>query len=83
MIDELTEAVRNGLSAGVALGELIAILREYKERGLSQAEAQQALEALRASVAPVDENAEDRVLEMLDFVVGWCLPTARVWNNGG
>jgi hypothetical protein len=77
-VDQLSEAVRAELAAKTPDQELFAILCRYKECGGSQEEARKALEALRASAG---EDVEDRILELLDVVMGFCSPHQRIWED--
>lgn len=53
----------------------------YRDAGLSQAETLTALESLR--VAATDEATEDRILEVMDLVEGFCSPETTVWEDRG
>ncbi|MEL6192631.1 MAG: hypothetical protein AAFR66_11300 [Bacteroidota bacterium] len=54
------------------------ILVEFKESGGSQDEALRELEELRKWVGPADE---DKILELMDFVSGFCNPKFRIWQT--
>ena len=71
---ELLTGVENELS----LSELLEILREFKREGGSQSDALSALEVLRNQLN--EEKSEDVVLELMDFVTGFCSPHMRLWN---
>jgi hypothetical protein len=76
---ELVAALRDALSRG---GDLLAIVVEYKDRGLTQAQAYAALEQLRRSAEDSDDEAtENRIMDAMDIVVGWCSPAARLWPD--
>lgn len=49
----------------------------FRDRGGTNEQASQVLERLREEAST--EAEEDRVLDMLDVVVGWCAPHAKVW----
>lgn len=53
-----------------------AWLVEAKAQGITQSEVQRYLEELRIGV---DEPMEERILEVLDIVCGWCQPRYSVW----
>jgi len=54
------------------------MLRRYREQGVSQDEVYSFLEALHQS-AP-DEATDDRILEVADFVAGFCSAHMEVWD---
>lgn len=66
------------LQGGASADELVALLRRYRDLGLSQDEAKTTLEAMRADLSETDE---DPVLDMLDVVTGYCRPGLRVWPD--
>jgi hypothetical protein len=70
-------AISEALLREASMDELIGILREYRDKGLS---AQAALEVLQSLRARADESTEDRVLEIMDIVAGFCAPHVRVWS---
>ncbi len=51
----------------------------YRDAGLSQAETLTVLESLRA--AATDEATDDRILEVMDLVEGFCSPETTVWED--
>ena len=71
---ELEEAIRSNKP----LDHIVAVLRRSKEQGAAQDEVYEILETLRKA-AP-DESTEDRILEVADFVAGFCSPHMRVWD---
>ena len=71
---ELEAAIRSDQS----LEEIVAMLRRYKERGVTQGEVYSFLEAWHQA-AP-DEATDDRILEVADFVAGFCSPHMKVWE---
>jgi hypothetical protein len=72
---ELERAIRSDLP----LEEIVALLRRYKKEGVSQREVYSVLENMRAQ-AP-DEATDDRILEVSDFVAGFCSTHMKVWDN--
>jgi hypothetical protein len=72
---ELEAAVHSDMP----LGEVVAILRRLKGQGLTQAEAYALLDHMRET-AP-DEPTDDRILEVADFVAGFCAPHMRIWDS--
>jgi len=76
-IDQFSEVVRKALAAKAPFDELHSILVQYKADGGGQQEALAALQAMRASL---DDETEDLVLEMMECASGWCSPHARIWD---
>jgi hypothetical protein len=72
---ELETAIRSDMP----LGEIVALLRRYREQGIPQEEVYSALEALHQSTS--DEALDDRILEVADFVAGFCSPHMRIWDS--
>ena len=73
---ELKAATLQMLTSHAPLEEFITLLRSFQKRGMSQETARAAVEALRSTV---DEERDDRVLEILDFIVGFCAERHRIW----
>ena len=65
------------ISAGADFIQLHGLLSQYKRRGSTAEEVVHALEQLRSSVT--SESDEDRVLELLDVVRGFCSPHLKLW----
>ena len=74
--DELNEQVKEALFAGATVGQLCAIVRTFAASGGGQKEAIDILENLRKVS---NEEQEDRLLDALDFVGGFCSPEARIF----
>lgn len=55
---------------------LIAVIKAFRQRGLTQDDCADVLLGLRTGV---DADTEDRLLEILDLVVGWCFPSRALW----
>lgn len=60
--------MRAALAIGATGSELEAIVVAHKQAGLSQRQAYDTLQALRAGT---DERTEDAILDLMDLVVGW------------
>ncbi len=75
LLGELEEVV----SAGRSLREIVSTLRVIRSRGITRHEVQLALEALRDQVS--DETVEDRILEIMDVVGGFCSRENTVWEE--
>ena len=75
MKSELEAAIKSDLS----LGEIVAVLRRFKDRGIAQADVYSFLESLHQSAA--DDATDDRILEVADFVAGFCSPHMKIWDG--
>ena len=58
---------------------LVTALQTYAANGGSQVSAHKVLEELRSEVTT--ESEEDRVLELLDIVCGFCSLHLRIWAS--
>ena len=63
------------------MDEIVLLLRDYKAQDITQAQVYAYLDEMRQS-AP-DEATDDRILEVADFVAGFCSPHMRVWDQIG
>lgn len=61
-----------------SLIELVGLLRDFKARGGTKEAAYEALAQLRAEVAL--NEYEDRTLDLMDVVEGFCSPHMLVWE---
>jgi hypothetical protein len=77
--DPLLEGLQEIISAGVPLAQVVSTLREYRDQGASRREVYLALEALREKAR--DDETEDRILEVMDIVSGFCSPHLSVWSD--
>jgi hypothetical protein len=78
---EQQQELERAIKSDKPLGEIVALLRRYKQRGVTQDQVYSFLESLRQS-AP-DEATDDRILEVADFVAGFCAPHMKVWEGAG
>jgi hypothetical protein len=76
---ERRRKLESAIKSDVPLDAIVALLRQYKEQGVSQAEVYSFLESLHQATA--DNEADDRLLEVADFVAGFCAPHMRVWEE--
>jgi hypothetical protein len=72
-------AIREALANQAGLVEYVRILREHRAAGLTQRIADEVLSELRRT-AP-DEAADERIMEVMDVVFGFCAPHLRVWPD--
>ena len=75
MQQELVSAIRSDMS----LQDIVALLRRFRDRGLTRDAAYSFLESLALN-AP-DEAERDRIDEVADFVAGFCSPHMRIWDD--
>jgi hypothetical protein len=71
---ELETAIRT-----LSLDEIVALLRRHKQRGVTRDETYAFLTALRDSAS--DEAFQDRIVEVADFVAGFCSPHMKIWEH--
>jgi N-acetylglutamate synthase-like GNAT family acetyltransferase len=79
MTPELEKELEAAVKSDLPLGEIVALLRRYKEQGIAQAEVYAFLERMHHAVA--DEATDDRILEVADFVAGFCAPHMKIWEG--
>jgi hypothetical protein len=77
--DQLLQKLQRLIVSPVSLPQIAFTLREYRHQGVARQEVQSALEGLRQS-AP-DEATEDRILEVMDLVSGFCPREMTVWDD--
>jgi hypothetical protein len=75
---KLKQEVEAAIKSDQSLPEIVALLRRYKEQGVTQTDVYSFLESLRQA-AP-DEATNYRILEVADFVAGFCSPHLKVWD---
>lgn len=74
---KVQKEIASHIAAGADFMQLHQLLTHYKQQGLTAQEVEAELEKLRSSIA--SELDEDRVLELLDVVRGFCSPLLRLW----
>jgi hypothetical protein len=79
MTSELQRQLETTILSSAPLENIVSLLRAYKSQGVSQSEVYSFLESLR-NRAP-DEATEDRILEVADFVAGFCSPQMKIWET--
>jgi hypothetical protein len=77
MTSELQRRLETAILSGARLEDIVSLLREYKSQGVSQGEVYAFLDALRGRTR--DEAIDDRILEVADFVAGFCSTHMRIW----
>ena len=79
LLRDFRAAACTATAEGTSLVEAHSMMCEFRDRGLSQADALRVLGELRASSK--NEVVEDRVLDLLDLATGWCSASLRVWTS--
>jgi anthranilate phosphoribosyltransferase len=77
--DHRLDALQGAISARVPLSQIVSTLREYRYQGVTREEVQSVLEGLRERAQ--DEATEDRILEVMDIVSGFCPRETTVWDD--
>jgi uncharacterized protein YgfB (UPF0149 family) len=67
----------SAVAGGASPDQLVVILRQFKDKGLTVEEALRDLGVLRTEMLTTDD--EDLVLDAMDFASGWCSPHMKVW----
>ena len=81
MNSDYKEAIIIAVNNGVGLLEMRDMTVCFKADGLAQADAYNILEEVRTIFARQDKDKEDLVLELMDFVVGWCQVKYFIWDD--
>jgi hypothetical protein len=76
---EMRQELEAAINTDKPLDEIVALLRRYKEQGVTQGQVYSFLESLHRA-AP-DEATDDRILEVADFVAGFCASHMKVWDR--
>lgn len=76
MKQEFRQIIQEQLNKEADLGVLHKELRRFRNLGMNMESMLECLEELRKNQ---NEDVEDRILELMDFVVGWCNPTAEIF----
>ena len=79
MSGDLERKLETAVLSDMPLEDVVSLLRQYKALGVEQEEVYSFLASLRKRVA--DEALEDRILEIADFVSGFCSPHMKVWEQ--
>ena len=75
----LESAIKGALKKQVSLPMLREIVCQYKHSGGTQQAAYVTLEKIRHK--QIEEPDEDRILELMDFVAGFCAQDQRIWDE--
>jgi uncharacterized protein YeeX (DUF496 family) len=66
IIENFRKEIEHGISSSMDLLLLRLVLEKYKDKGMNKTAMREALSGMRSS------DYEDRILELLDFVEGYC-----------
>lgn len=75
----LGDAIKEALEKKASLQMLREIVWQYKQHGGTQQVAYVTLEKIRQE--QTEEPDEDRILELMDFVAGFCTQEQRIWDE--
>ncbi len=78
--DSLKRELELALTHTEYVSKSIVIIEHYKGIGLTKNQATDCLNQLRTKFKS-EEAIEDRILEVLDFVTGFCSPQNAVWDS--
>ena len=83
VIDSLDGDLISAIRSNADLLSIRAILLEYKNRGIQAEEINELLADFLSYVqtSGVSDELEDKILEVLDIVTGFCSPFLKVWEN--
>ena len=73
--DEIVRILNRSNGHDEARQAVSAFVRELRKEGQTKEAILARMEALRRSVS---DEQEDVLLEVMDFLVGWCSPHARI-----
>ena len=71
--------IKAALQQQVPLPMLREIVHRYKQRGGTQKNAYSTLEKIRQEYG--EDPGEDLLLELMDFVTGFCSTDQRIWDE--
>ena len=77
MTNALKNKIEEGLMQNIDFLEFRKILLLFKEEGGNQEDALKVLEDLRQKAE--NEEVEDKILEIMDIVGGWCRADLIIW----
>ena len=75
----LEDEIKEALKKQASLQMLREIVCQYKQYGGTQQAAYMTLEKIRDE--QMEEPDEDRILELMDFVAGFCVQEQRIWDE--
>jgi len=75
-ISDLQLKIDTAIKKNKNLETISTILKNYKQKGVEQSKVKDLLESMRVNSS---EKYEDKILEILDIVSGFCDSKYRVW----
>lgn len=75
----LEEEIKEALKKQASIQMLREIMCQYEQHGGTQQAAYVALEKIRDE--QMEEPDEDRILELMDFVAGFCAQDQWIWGE--
>ena len=75
----LEDAIQGALKKQASLQMLREIVCRYKQHGGTQHAAYATLEKIRHG--QMEAPDEDRILELMDFVAGFCALDQKIWDE--
>ena len=81
MNSDYKKAIITAVNNGVGLLELRDMTVRFKADGLAQADAYNILKEVRKIFASQDKDKEELILELMDFVAGWCQVRYNIWDD--
>ena len=78
MDSSLKQRLNSMSSSDISLQEIASNLRKMKSEGIDREIIQAVLEHLRGEATTATQD--DRLLEIMDIVAGFCNPVLRVWE---
>ena len=79
MTQEMQHELENAIHSDMSLMDIVALLRRFRDQGLTRDAAYSFLEALALNTP--DEAEQDRIDEVADFVSGFCSPHMKIWDD--
>jgi hypothetical protein len=76
LTEQFAAAIEDVIARGVPWEDRIAVLREFRDRGLT---AQMATETMTQLCAGKAEEVEDQIHDLMDISTGWCSASRLVW----
>jgi|GEM_PF-2860231 len=81
MKNNYMETIIAVVNNGGGLDEIYDATVRFKTDGLRQADAYCVLKEVRSIFANQDEAKEDLILELMDYVVGFCQVRYYIWDS--
>lgn len=76
LTDQFAAAVEDVIARGVPWEERMAMLREFRDRGLS---AKMATETMTQLCVGKTDEVVDHIHDLMDISTGWCSASKLIW----